>query len=552
VTTELNVDTKAPSSAEARASLFGNRAFVVILVATSLSSVGLAMYDTGSAWMMTRLNPSPRLVSAVQVATTLPLFLLTLPAGALTDVVDPRRLLIMTQTLAVMISVVFAAVVSAGLASPLPLLSTSFLLGLCGALAAPAWLLITPILVPRAQLDSAVALDTASYNVARAIGPAIAGYAIAGLSIAVPFWCCCAGNLVLLAALIWWREPPRPRETLPAERLISAMTTGVRYVRYSREMDATVIRAIAFFPFASAYLALLPLVARRQTGDGAEVYGQLMAAIGVGSIVATLALNWLKKRLGANGLAALGALGIAVALFLLAAAREPMLALIASFICGAASIVALTTFFVSAQVSLPQWVRGRGLAIFLTVYFGALTLGSAVWGEVATLKGVPFALGCAGAGTLIGLALTWAWKLQTSEAQDLTPAMRWRAPCFLNRVTDDRGPVLAIAEYRIDPKDSAAFLSVMRDISLERRRDGAYAWHIFEDPDEEGKMIETYLIHSVLELRYRESRVTKADEMIEDAAAQFLRAPAETRYLIAPPHGPRRAWRRRGRVAAAQ
>ena len=172
------------------------------------------------------------------------------------------------------------------------------------------------------------------------------------------------------------------------------------------------------------------------------------------------------------------------------------MALVASFISGAASIVALTTFFVSAQVALPEWVRGRGLAIFLTVYFGALTLGSAVWGEVATVKGVPFALYCAGVGTLIGLALTWAWKLQTSEAQDLTPSMRWRAPSFANRVADDEGPILAIIEYLIDPSESSAFLAVMQDISLERKRDGAYAWHMFEDPNEQGKMVETFLIHS--------------------------------------------------------
>jgi MFS family permease len=290
---------------------------------------------------------------------------------------------------------------------------------------------------------------------------------------------------------------------------------------------------------------LLPLVARSQRGDGAEVYGQLMAAIGLGSIVATLALNWLKTRLGANGQAALGAIGTVVSLLLLAAAREPILALIASFISGAASIVALTTFFVSAQVALPEWVRGRGLAIFLTVYFGALTLGSAVWGEVATVKGVPFALYSAGVGILVGMTLTWAWKLQTSEGQDLTPSMRWRAPSFANRVTDDRGPILAIAEYRIDPKDSSAFLAVMQNVSLERKRDGAYAWHMFEDAGEEGKMIETYLIHSVLELKYRQARVTVADEMMEEQASQFLRAPAETRYLVAPQRGSRRSWRRR-------
>ncbi len=548
LTTELNVDPKTPSRAELRSGLFSNRAFVVILVATSVSSVGLAMFDTGSAWFMTSLNPSPRMVSAVQVATTLPLFLLTLPAGALTDVVDPRRLLIVTQTGIVAISIAFAAAVSAGLASPPLLLATSFVLGTGGALAAPAWLLITPILVPRSDLDHAIALDTASYNVARAIGPAIAGFAIARLSIAVPFWCCCAGNLALLAALIWWRAPPRPKETLPAERLMSAMTTGLRYVRYSREMDATLIRAIAFFPFASAYLALLPLVARSQKG-GAEVYGELMAAIGLGSILATLALSWLKTRLSANGQAALGAIGTAVSLLLLAAAHEPVMALAASFVAGASSIIALTTFFVSAQVALPEWVRGRGLAIFLTAYFGALTFGSALWGEVATLRGVPFALASAGVGALIGLALTWRWKLQTGEGQDLTPSMRWRAPCFLNRVADDQGPILAIAEYRIDPKDAAAFLAVMQDVGLERRRDGAYAWHMFKDPDEEGKMIETYLIHSVLELKYRQTRLTMADQIIEDGVSQFLTAPATIRYLVGHKHGPR-SWRRRPVIRA--
>jgi MFS family permease len=207
LTAELNVDPETPSGAQSRWGVFGNPAFVVILVATSLSSVGLTMFDTASAWQMTSLNPSPRLVSAVQVATTLPLFLLTLPAGALSDVVDPRRLLIVAQVGVVAISIAFAAMISAGLAGPVSLLATSFLLGTGGAIAAPAWLLITPMLAPRSQLDSAIAIDSASYNVARAIGPAIAGYAIAMFSIAVPFWCCVGGNLALFAALIWWRAP---------------------------------------------------------------------------------------------------------------------------------------------------------------------------------------------------------------------------------------------------------------------------------------------------------------------------------------------------------
>jgi len=268
-------------------------------------------------------------------------------------------------------------------------------------------------------------------------------------------------------------------------------------------------------------------------GNGPEVYGELMAAIGVGSIAATLALNWLKARLGSNGLAALGTVGTIVALFMFAAARDPVVALVASLIAGASWLITLTTFMVSAQVALPEWVRGRGLALFLTVYFGALALGSAVWGEVASLKGVPFALSAAGVGALIGMALTWRWKLQTS-ALNLTPSLRWRSPAFLNRVPNDQGPILAIAEYVVDPKDGVAFLAAMQDISLERRRDGAYAWHIFEDPDEGGKMIETYLIHSALELKFRQARVTMADQIMEDQVTQFLKAPPQTRYLVAP------------------
>ena len=544
LTADLNLNPDAPAIAPSRWGVFGYPAFVVILVATSLSSVAFAMFDTASAWLMTSLNPSPLMVSAVQVATTLPMFLLTLPAGAITDVVDPRRLLIAAQAGIVAVSIGFAVAVSAGAASPPWLLGTSFLLGIGGALAAPAWLLIAPMLVPRPQLDSAIAMDNASYNVARAIGPAIAGYAIARLSIGVPFWCCGVGNLVLLAVLIWWRAPRRAKETLPAERIVSAMMAGVRYVRYSREMDATVIRGAAFFLFASAYLALLPLVARAQIGDGPEVYGELMAAVGVGSIVATFALNWLKARFGPNGLAALGTIGIAASLFVFAAAHDSATALAASFVAGASWILALTTFFVSAQVSLPEWVRGRGLAIFLTVYFGALTVGSALWGEVASQKGVPFALVAAGVGALLAMALTWRWKLQAGTPLDLAPSMRWRSPSFLNRVPNDQGPILAIAEYRIDPKDSAAFLAVMHDISFERRRDGACAWSIYEDPDEAGKLIETYLIHSALELKYRQSRVTMADQIMEDAAERFLTTPAETRYLVAPQRQHRR-WKKR-------
>ncbi len=314
--------------------VFGNLAFTVMLIASSASNVGFAMFDTSSNWLMTSLNPDPMMVSAVQVATTLPMFLLTLPAGALTDIIDARRMLIGAQIAVTAISIVFAAVVTMHWATPTVLLATTFLLGGSGALAAPAWLVITPMLVPKRDLDSAIAINNASYNVSRAIGPALGGLGIAAFSIALPFWCFCAGNIAVLGVLIWWRAPRRTRETLPAERLVSALRTGLRYARNNRDIDATLIRAVAFFPFASAYWALLPLVARTQMHNGPEVYGILLGMVGAGSLLGSFALKSLKARLGPDRLATLGTVGTILALGLYGAAREPVVAALASLIAG--------------------------------------------------------------------------------------------------------------------------------------------------------------------------------------------------------------------------
>ncbi len=388
--------------------MFGNLAFAVILVASSVSSIGIAMFDTAMSWLMTSLNPDPLMVSAVQVATMAPMFILTIPAGALADVVDPRRLLIAAQFGVVAVGVVFAGTVALGWASSPALLATSFLLGAAGALAAPAWQIITPMLVPRAELDNAIAVSNAAYNVSRAVGPALGGVAISAVSLKLPLWVYVATNVFVLGALFWWRPPRRPPETLPAERLRAAVAAGLRYARNNRDLDATLVRAIAFFPFASAYWALMPLIARDRLHDGAELYGVLMGVVGAGSIVGSLGMETLKARLGPDLSAAAAAAGTALALALFAAARRPEIAMIASFIAGASWIVAMTTMFVSAQVALPDWVRGRGLAIFLTAYFGAMTVGSALWGAVASRSGIAFALNAAAVGTALGLILTHA------------------------------------------------------------------------------------------------------------------------------------------------
>jgi MFS family permease len=250
---------------------FGSVAFTVIWTASVLSNVGTAMFDTASGWLITSLDANPMTVSLVQVAVSLPLFLFTLPSGALADVIDSRRLLIAVELAILAVSVIFAWLVSLNLATPAALLATTFMLGVGGALTSPAWGATTPLLVPKEDLNSATALNGVGFNVGRAAGPALGGLVIAALGIAVPFWIFAASNAVIVAALIWWRKPRKAAESLPAERLVSAVRAGVRHAANNQYLRATLMRVLAFFPFASAYLALLPLLARHQISGGRKI-----------------------------------------------------------------------------------------------------------------------------------------------------------------------------------------------------------------------------------------------------------------------------------------
>ena len=534
LSSEASAKSNPSAGAASRPSVFANLSFTVILIANSLSNIGIAMFDTSMSWLMTSLNPDPMMVSAVQVATMLPMFLLTLPAGVLADIFDARRLLIGAQVFVAAVSIVFALLVTFKLASPWALLATTFVLGAGGALGAPAWLLITPMLVPKEDLDNAIAINNTSFNVSRAIGPAIAGFVIAAVSLDLPFWVYCAGNLAVVAALLWWRAPRRQREALPTERLISALATGLRYARYNRDIDSTLMRAVAFFLFASAYWALLPLIARTQLHNGPETYGVLLAMLGVGSIVGSFLLTWLKQRLGPDGLAALATLGTIAALALFAAARDPFTAGGASLLAGASWIIMLTTLFVSAQVALPEWVRGRGLAVYLTAYFGAMTAGSAIWGKIASLEGISTTLYIAAAGALIGFLATARRKLQTGAVLDLSPAMHWTRPVFARRIDDNEGPILVSIDYQMAPENRPAFLAAIQEIGNERRRDGAYAWNAFEDTRDLGRVVEIFLIQSLLELKHLRARVTQADRLAEQNAHQYLSERPVIHFLLAP------------------
>jgi len=523
-----------PPRAVAFAAPFRHPAFAVIWTATLVSNVGGWMYSAACGWLMTSLNPDPFIVALVSAASSLPICLFAIPAGALADIFDKRKFLIVVESLTTAVSAVYAAMVGLGMATPGNLLLFTFLIGAAGALTVPAWQAVVPQLVPKDDLPPAIAANSVGVNISRALGPALGGMTISAYGIVAPFWINTASNLAIVGALLWWRPAKGPGTLLPAERFGQAILAGLRYARHNRHLRATLIRAAGFFLFASAYWALLPLVAREQIAGGPQLYGMLLGVIGAGAVGGAFFLPWLKTKLGPDRLMALGALGQAVAMVLYGLAREPATALAASAIAGASWIAALATLSVSAQVALPDWVRGRGLALYSTVFFGCLTLGSAAWGEVAVIVGLPAAHFLAAAGVVAAIALTWPWKLQTAAGIDLSPSMHWPAPLTAQTIEHDRGPVLVTVEYRIRPADREAFLEAIAKLEHGRRRNGAYAWGVFEDAAEEGRIVEAFLLESWMEHLRQHERVTQADRMVQEAVQHFNLAGApKVTHLIA-------------------
>jgi MFS family permease len=511
---------------------FRHATFAVVWSATLVSNIGGWMYSSASAWLMTSLDADPLMVSLVQVAATLPMVLFALPAGALADIVDKRRFLIRAETFIAVVSTLFAVLVWLHVVSPVSLLLCTFLIESGSAVGAPAWQSVVPALVPKAELPAAIAMNSAGVNVSRAVGPALGGALTVAFGIAAPFWVNAVSNFGVIGALMRWRSAPHQGPQLPAERFVSALRTGLRHSRNNRQLRAALIRAVGFFFFASSFWALLPLVARDRLGGGATLYGILLGTIGAASVAGVFALPWLKATLGPNRIVAAGSVGTALALTLYGIARNPATAFAASALAGVCWIAVLSNLNISAQLALPEWVRGRGLAIYVTVFFAALTAGSLVWGEVARLGGVPVAFFLAASGSLLAIPATWRWKLHTGAGADLTPSMHWPTPVLSHHVESDAGPVLVTVEYRVGDANREAFLCALDQLSHERGRDGAYAWGLFEDTGVPGRFLETFLVESWMEHLRQHKRVTNADRALQDRIGKLLTVPAKITHLI--------------------
>lgn len=497
------------------------RAFLVLWVATIIANTGTWMRDTASGWLMASLSPSPTLVALVQAATTLPMFLLALPAGALADIVDRRRLMIGVQVALALVSLGLGFLAGKNAITPALLLALTFCGGVGAALAAPAWQSIVPQLVARPLMRPAIALNSLGVNIARAIGPAVGGLIIATLGIAAAYFADVLSYLLIIAALWWWK-PAAKRQQQDPEHLLGAMRSGLRYALFNPELQRVLLRAFLFFVAASSYWALLPLIVREQLRGDATVYGFAMAAIGAGAIGGALLLPRLRTRISANATMLIGSTVSALAIAALALSRSPVQGISALLFAGAAWIVVLTTLNATAQAVLPDWVRGRGLALYLTVFFGAMTLGSTLWGQLATHVGLMIALLAAAAATVLSGVLAHRYTLPTGDA-DLTPSLHWPEPAVSVDVHAGGGPVMVRITYLVPPAEHAAFLKAIQPLRLIRRRDGAYAWGVMFDVEHPERVTEWFLVASWEEHLRQHQRVSEADRALQDAVKALHR-----------------------------
>ena len=512
---------------------FRHRSYAVLWCATVFANVGTWMYSAAAGWLMTTLDPDPLMVAAVQAATTLPMFLFALPAGALADIVDTRRFLIAVELLIIAAAAPLAWLVGRGAMTATLLLAFTFLIEAGAAMAAPAWQSIVPRLVPREDLPAAVAASSVGFNISRALGPALGGVFSAAFGPAAPFWVNAFSNVGSIVALALARARPRQAPALPAERLASAIRTGVRHARNNPPLRATILRAAVFFFFAAAYWSLLPLVARNQVQGGAQLYGMLLGAIGAAAVVTAFFLPRIEARIGAEMLVCLAQGGTAVALALFAIAREPFTAFVASLIAGACWIAGVSRLNVSAQVSLPDWVRARGLALHVALTFGAMTLGSVTWGQLASHTSLATANFAAAAGALVAIALAARWKVQGSGTLDLAPSGHWPSPPIDEPLDGREGPVLVSVEYRVRPGSRDAFMALADALRRQRLRNGAYAWELFEDAADPERLVEAFHVESWLEHLRQHERLTNEDRHIDEAVRAAAAGEPRVTHLVA-------------------
>jgi MFS family permease len=472
------------------------------------------MHNVGAVTVVASLSDSAVLIALVQTATSLPALVLSPLVGATADVVDRRRLVLaaqawMTLSIATLAALTIGDAVSAGTA-----LGLTLCLGAGTATSILAYQALTPDFVSREDLPQAVALNSVAINLARAVGPALAGLLIVATSAGALF-ALEAGVVLVLMVVIFRLRTPGPQQEL-GEPLLAALRAGFRYVRFSPLARPVLARAGIFSICASALWALLPVVAVGPLGLDSRGLGLLLACVGTGAIAVATVLPRIRRRVELDLLIATATVGLAGGLVVLAWVRVPVLVGAGLVVAGASWLTVLSSLNTAAQRAAAGWVRARTLASFQLVFQGSLAFGSFAWGLTASAAGVRTALAIAAGGLLAGVVLARRWPLGPGEEVDLSPAAGWSEPELTVEPSPRDGPVLVTLEYRVPDERAADFVEAMQELGRVRRRDGAFAWDLYEDLEDPGRYLETFTVGSWSEHMRQHGRRTVADLEIEE------------------------------------
>jgi MFS family permease len=499
------------------------------------ANICMWMNDVAAAWLMTTLTTSPLWVALVQTASTLPVFLLGLPSGALADILDRRRYFIVTQFWVAVVALMLCAAILLDAMTPPLLLALTFANGVGLAMRWPVFAAIVPDLVPRSQLPAALALNGVTMNASRIVGPLAAGAIIASAGSAYVFVLNAVLSMVSAFVLIRWRHEHVP-SPLGREKLFSAMRVGVQFVRQSARLKGVFLRIALFFFHSTALLALLPLIARGLQGGDAATFTLLLASMGAGAITAAMFLPRLRQKMTRDTLVLRGMNLQSVAIAVMAFAPNVYVAVPAMFVAGMAWISTANSLSVSAQLALPNWVRARGMSMYQMAIMGASAFGAALWGHVASFSSVQISLCIAAATGSLGMYLAQRFAADRSIEEDLTPSREFKVP--VAEAPPLHGHVVATIEYVIDPARAADFVALMQESRRSRLRQGALGWELRRDIGDPTRYVEQIVDESWTEHLRRFDRVTAADVALRERKLAFhvgAEPPLVTRWVVDPP-----------------
>jgi MFS family permease len=511
-----------------------SKTFAALWVAMMVSNLGTWMQTVGAQWMLVTQSNASVLVSLVQTATTLPVMLLSMPAGVMADLVNRRKMLIIVQICMGALAAVLALLTWRHLVTPPLLLAMLFVLGCGQALIAPAWQAIQPELVKRELIPSAAALGSMNVNVARAVGPAVAGFLVATKGgPALVFALNAVSFVFVVGVLMVWREPVK-HSSLPSERPLQALDSGFRFIRAAPAIRRVLLRAFIFIFPASALWALLPLVAKKTLDLGSSGYGIMLGALGVGAVVGAMLLGRMRRIFNSNVLLIVSAIVFGLGTLVLAIVRIEWVVLVAMLFAGMAWLISLSTVNSAMQLMLPSWVRARGLALYQLVFMGGQAIGSVLWGFAGSRLGISTALLVSAALLLLAALSVWPWPMTSSAASiDTRTAAPWPEPNVFFDPEPTDGPVMVLNEYDVQPDKEHEFFEAMGLLARSRRRTGAMWWELFRDPRAPHKFVESFVVRSWAEhMMQHQERLTGVDRENEDRVEELLVRPSRVIHLI--------------------